>query len=315
MPLANNNAQSLKQPQRGARLETMVTSFKQLLETPFSSVINIILIAIAISIPMVLKLSVDNFKQWAGYNNNGLEISAYLKSGTVDNAALSLTRRISDWPGVESADYISKQAALDELKAFDELEQALEQLDENPLPASIRIRLPHSHDIQELAESIVEKTRQQPEIQFVRFDTEWFNKAAAIINTGQQIYSFITGFLSFGVLLVIGNAVRMTIDNHKEEILVSKLVGATDGYVRKPFIFMGMWIGALGAAAGLSLCFAGCWYLNQNLDALQLAYASDISLVLLKPLYVVGVIICCALLGLLGAWLMCNSHLNRIAPE
>lgn len=313
MAQADNNRQNSKQ--RTARLEMLVASFKQLLETPFSSLINIILIAIAISIPVVLKLSVDNFKQWAGYNNNGLEISAYLKPNTLDHAGLSLKEQISTWPGVESAEYISKQDALNELKSVGGLEQALAQLNENPLPSSIQIRLPHSQDIESLAKSIVERTQQLSLIESVRFDMSWFSKAAAIINTGQQIYNVITGFLSFGVLLVIGNAVRMTIDNHKDEILVSKLVGATDGYVRKPFIYMGMWIGALGATVGLALCFAGWWYLNQNLDALQLAYASDISLAALNPLYVIGVIISCALLGLLGAWLMCNSHLNRIEPE
>ena len=298
-----------------ARLSIARASFKQLFETPITSLLNIILIAIAISIPVVLKLGVDNFQQWAGYNDNGLEITLYLKPDIVDHAGVSLKEQITRWPGVSDAEYISRDQALEDLKQLGGLDQALSQLKQNPLPSSVRVVLPHSHDIQTLAQSIVAKSEQLPEVESVLFDMEWFGKAQAIINVGQQIYNVITGFLSFGVLLVIGNTVRLTIDNHKEEILVSKLVGATDRYVRRPFIYMGMWVGLIGAALGLSLCLAGWWLLNRNLDALSLAYASQISLAALDPLYAVGLVASCATLGFLGAWLMCNSQLSKISPE
>ena len=313
----SNNRQTPKRNQKkhSAHIATAATSFKQLLETPVSSLLNIVLIAIAISIPVVLKLSVDNFKQWAGYNNNGLEITLYLKDDIPEHAAISLKEQVSRWPGVESATYISKDAALDELKTISGLEQAIAQLNENPLPSSIVVRLPHSQDIQTLAQTIIDKATEQPTVASALFDMEWFSKAEAIINIGERIYSYATAFLSLGVLLVIGNTVRMTIDHHKEEILVSKLVGATDSYVRKPFIFMGMWVGSLGAIAGLAACSLGWWLLNRNLDALQAAYASNITLVALSPAYSLGLIVACALLGLMGAWLMCNKQLNKIAPE
>lgn len=298
-----------------ARFAVARASFRQLFETPVATLLNIILIAIAVSIPVVLKLGVDNFRQWAGYNESGLEITLYLQAEISDSSANGLREQIIRWPGVSTADYISSEQALDDLKQLEGLEQALSQLKKNPLPSSIRIALPHSHDIQALAQTIVAKAEALTEVESVLFDLEWFSKAEAIINIGQQIYTVLTGFLSFGVLLVIGNTVRMTIDNRKEEILVSKLVGATDSYVRRPFIYMGMWVGLIGACFGLSLCLCGWWMLNGNLDALSLAYASSVSIVGLHPLYALGLMLSCALLGFLGAWLMCNSQLRKISPE
>lgn len=296
------------------RRSVTMESLRQLLKTPFNFVLNVILIAVAVSMPVLLDLSVDNVKRWAGYTDNGLEITLYLNPKTQESEARTLTAQIKSWPGVDTVSYITSEQALASLRALDLIGNALSSIEENPLPASIIIALPHDSTVQSLAEELVARAKREEEVDWVLFDLDWFKKASAIIDVGEKVIVVLTGFLSLSVCLVIGNCVRLTINNKREEILVNKLVGATDAYVRKPFLLMGMWVGVMGAIAGLTLCIAGWWMLRDNMGGLSAAYGGSIELVGVQPLRALLTIASCAIFGLIGAWLICNRHLKDITP-
>jgi len=293
----------------------VIDSFLQLCKRPLNLLLNIALIAIAISIPTLLDLSVSNLKKWAGYNDNNLEITLYLINSYDGTAGNRLAEQVRAWPGVEQVDFISSEQSLENLKSVDLFGQALEGLIDNPLPASIVIHLPQDSRVAELAEELIAKAEQTEGVDWVMFDMEWFDKAAAIIDIGNRLNAVLSAFLSLSVCLVIGNCVRMTIDSKREEILVSKLVGATNAYVRKPFLFMGMWVGVLGAGLGLLLCSLAWVSLGKQLGPLGLAYGSPISLIGLDVLTALAILASCALFGLIGAWLICNRQLNKITPQ
>lgn len=289
-------------------------SLKQLLKTPFNFLLNVILIAVAVSLPVLLGLGVENVKRWAGYGEDGLEITLYLKPQTSESEARSLTAKVRSWPGVDSVEYVSRERALAALQSLDLVGNALLAIDDNPLPASIIIALPHDSSIQSLAEELVRKAEQEEQVEWVLFDSDWFEKASAIINTGERVIVVLTAFLSLSVCLVIGNCVRLTINNKREEILVNKLVGATDAYVRKPFLLMGMWVGVVGSIIGLGFCLVGWWMLRNNMGDLNIAYGGSIELVGIQPAQALLTVLSCAIFGLFGAWLICNRHLKDITP-
>ena len=263
----------------------------------------------------MLDLGVSNLERWAGYSDNGLEITAYLKQDISRASGQRVNAQISEWPGVAKSRYISKEDALQTLKDETSLQQALDALDNNPLPASIVITLPHDTSIRSLAQGLVEQARSLPEVDWVLFDLDWFNKAEALLRTGQTINQTLSAFLSIGVCLVIGNCVRQTIDHKRDEILVSKLVGATDSFVRRPFLMMGMWVGTIGAILGLALSTFAWSMLDGNLGDIGLAYGSDVTLAGVEPLKALGIATSCALFGLIGAWAICNRQLRQIDPE
>lgn len=290
-------------------------SLRQLLRSPLTLFFNVLLIAIAITLPIVLDLSVQNLKNWAGYNDNDLEITLYLKPSTTESQGISLSEKIKAWPGVDRAKYVSKEDALNQLRKVELFEGALKGLIENPLPANIVIILPHDSSIKALATDLVAQAKALPAVDWVLFDLDWFNKADALIGVGAKVNAALTAFLSFTVCLVIGNTVRMTINQKREEILVSKLVGATDAYVRRPFLLMGMWIGVLGAITGLLLCSVLWWLLGHQLGDLSLAYGGDIQLAGIAPIKALAITLSCAFFGFIGAWAICNRQLYEITPE
>ena len=307
--------QKVRTPSRGlTRSSVAFESLQQLLKTPLNFLLNVILIAVAVSLPVLLDLSVENIKRWAGYGDNGLEITLYIKSGVSEADARALEARVRSWPGVDEVRYVSSEAAMASLKSQNLIGNALEGITSNPLPASIIIALPHDSSVQALAEELISRAEKETRVDWVLFDMDWFRKASAIINTGERVIVVLTALLSLSVCLVIGNCVRLTINNKREEILVNKLVGATDAYVRKPFLLMGMWVGIMGSVAGLSLCIAGWWALRNNMGEMNIAYGGNISLIGVQPLSALTVIFSCAIFGLLGAWLICNRHLKDITP-
>jgi len=154
-----------------------------------------------------------------------------------------------------------------------------------------------------------------PETELAQLDLEWVQRLAAILDIAQRVILIISCLLALAVLLVIGNTIRLEIQNRRDEIVVTKLIGATNGFVRRPFLYSGIWYGALGALIAWAVVATGFWLLAEPATRLAGLYQSDFMLethpLLLLPVLLGGGV----LLGLLGSWLAVGRHLSEIEPS
>lgn len=290
-------------------------SLSRLLAKPLASGVTLLLLTIAILLPCLLYMGVRNIEQWVNYSENGLEVSAYLYLSANDSDARTLISEISTWPEVKQVRYVSADEAIAKLGRTIGAEDIVGSLDSNPLPPTLLVALTGLETLEADAQTVSQALRKLEGVESVEYNTSWFKKAQALVELGKQLAAGLAGILGIGVLLVVGNTVRLAIENRSEEILVAKLVGATDSYVRRPFLYLGAWLGSLGALLAIVLTSI-CWLvLTYHINPLEKAYNTQIPLSGLPIPLLLGVLLGCTLLGWMGAFLISNSHLRRIEPE
>lgn len=290
-------------------------SFQQLLGKPVSTLLTLLVLAIAIALPITVYIAVNNIERWAGYSDSGLEVSLFLQHEVSQIQGQALSKKIQQWPGVSAAQYISPQQALHSLESMSGVANIASSLPHNPLPGTVVITLPHSANIETIAQQISQRAAQLSEVESQRLDLDWFKKAQALVKTADKINSVLTLILSIGVVLVISNTIKIAIEGRKQEIEVAKLVGATNSFVRRPFLYMGAWIGAGSAILALALTGAAVLVLTFNISELEKAYSASIYLQGLPFLYHLLVVLMTAILGWLGAWMICNSYIRDLDPK
>ena len=153
------------------------------------------------------------------------------------------------------------------------------------------------------------------EIELAQLDLQWVERLGAITNTIERAVIILAALLAGAVLLIVGNTIRLEIQNRHDEIEVVKLVGGTDAFIRRPFLYEGIWYGLLGAAIGLLLVLSSLYLLDGPVQRLAGLYESDFALAVIDPARLLGVLFGGPLLGLAGAWLAVGRHLAQIQPE
>lgn len=292
-------------------LESLGRLYRNLLP----SIMTAAVIGIALALPSGLYLLLDNLHRLSGSWDGQASISLFLKENVPEAQTESLATRIRAWPEVASLTLISPAQALEEFSAQSGLADALEALDGNPLPA-VLIVTPHTaHTTPAAAAALQKKLRGLPEVDLAQLDLEWVQRLAAIIDIARRGILVIGTLLALAVLLVIGNTIRLEIQNRRAEIVVTKLIGATNAFVRRPFLYSGLWYGLLGALLAWLLVVVGFWLLADPVARLAGLYGSDFTLETL-PLYSLGLLLAGGiLLGLLGSWLAVGRHLSAIEPS
>ncbi len=304
-------------------------SFGRLLEKPLATLVTLAMLAIAIALPTLLHISVQNVARWTSYTDAGLELTAYLhrlnntprNSSTAgaetQDSGRALVSRIRSMEGVKDVEFISPQAALLKLEliAGADSTEIINSLPENPLPAAIRIVVGKRAELAATANAIATQLNKLPEVDSVSFNLDWFRKAQAIVQLAERINIAASLLLSLGVVLVIGNTVRVAIESRRDEILVAKLVGATNAYARRPFLYLGVWLGAAGALLALAISSLSVLALTYYIEPLEEAYSTNISLQGLSLSAALLIFLASVSLGWLGAWVMCSNQISAIEPE
>ncbi len=299
---------------RAQHRQQFADSLHRLMQKPLANGVTLLLLTIAIFLPCLLYLGVRNVEHWVSYSDNGLEVSAYLQQETGQDEISGLLKEARQWPAVKSVRYLSADDALASLSRSIGAEDIVESLPRNPLPPTLLIALQGLDNLEADAAAIAARLEQNPLVESVSYNVSWFEKAQALVGLGRQLALGLALILGAGVILVVGNTIRLAIESRSEEILVARLVGATDGFVRRPFLYMGAWLGWLGALlAGLLLSV--CWLaLTYYIRPLEEAYNADIAIQGLPLALLLAILLACTALGWLGAWAICHSHLRRLEP-
>ena len=297
-------------------LQTLLASLGRLVRAPFGTALTIGVIGIALALPASLGILVSNARALSGGWEHALDLTLYLKPSLPDHDATQLTERIASRPDVATARLVTATEGLAEFRRWSGLGPALDALKDNPLPAAIVVRprfVADAGDATALA-GLADALRALPGVDQVQLDTEWARRFTSILDALRRVVTMLAIALAIAVLLVVGNTIRLDIDTRRVEIEVTKLVGGSDGFVRRPFLYGGFWYGLGGGLLAVLLTEAIALALEGPVARVASAYASSFRLAGLDATAVLVLMAGGAVLGWLGAWLSATRHLRAIEP-
>jgi cell division transport system permease protein len=274
--------------------------------------LNILVIAIALALPAALQLLLANADSMAPAFDDAADLTVYLRTSVTEEAGRDLTAQVAARDDVASTRFISNAEGLEELKARAGFEGVLDALTTNPIPHVIKVR-PASERIGDI-DALAAELSALDAAELVQLDRLWVERLQAILALGRRAVVIVSILLAAAVILVIGNTIRLEINNRQTEIEVMKLVGATDGFIRRPFLYSGLVLGTLGATTAAVLISAGLWLLARPIRELATLYASDFALSGLTLAGFGTLVGGGALLGWAGAWIAAARHLRAIEP-
>lgn len=280
-----------------------------------AAIMTAAVIGIALALPAGLYLLLDNLDRLSGSWDGQVSLSVFLDDAVTTAQARKLATRIEGWDTVREVRLVTPDDALAEFAAQTGLGSVLESLDDNPLPAVLVILPGATQVTPAAADALRDRLTTLPEAAHTQLDLEWVQRLNAMLDTARRGVLIISGLLALAVLLVIGNTIRLEIQNRRDEIVVTKLIGATNGFVRRPFLYSGTWYGLGGALIAWVLVEAGFWLLHEPVARLAGLYQSEFALQTLPFLLLVVLVGGGLLLGLLGSWLAVGRHLSAIEPR
>jgi len=294
--------------------QVFVASLGRLTRQPVGTLMTVTVIGIALALPASLELLVRNARSATGAWTQALDLSVYFRRDVKIAKVELLARNLRARPGVAQARVIPADQALAEFREFSGFGTALDALADNPLPHAMVVRpAPDRGSPADIA-ALQRYLQNWPEVELVQVDTEWVTRFNSILDLLRRIVTLAGGLLAIGVVVIVGNTIRLDIQNRRAEIEVTKLVGGSDAFVRRPFLYGGFWYGLAGGALACLLVSIGVWLLAESVNRLAGLYGSDFRLTGLGLRAVGAMLGGGALLGWLGSWIAAARHLRSIEP-
>ncbi len=297
----------------GRHGSTAAASFRKLVRQPFSTLMIVGVIAITLAIPSVLHLMVKNALAISGGWDDALDFSVFLEDDVSLEEAGSVRDLILQRADVASVTLVGRDEALAEFREQSGFGAALDQLDGNPLPHTLVVR-PGALNTPETIGLLREELTNLPETAAVQVDTDWVQRFHAILAIVDQSIGIGAALLGLAILVIIGNTIRLDVENRRDEIEVVKLIGASDGFVRRPFLWSGLLYGFLGGVLAVLLVHLGVFLLDEPVTRLAGLYRGNVELLRLSLEESALVIGGGAALGLVGSWFAASRRMRAIEP-
>ena len=278
-----------------------------MLAQPLPTLLTWLLIGIALALPAALYVGLENLHRISRFWEQPVRISLYLEP-SADGAALA--RRLASRDDVHQARYISQAETLREFKALSGFAEALDSLERNPLPAVVVVEPLASRLAPAKVSALHAQLSSLPGVGRAELDFEWLRRLHQILEIGKRIVALLSALLAASVLLVIGNTIRLAIDNRREEIIVVSLVGGTPAFTRRPFLYSGLWHGAGGGLVALALIAASVRLVREPVAALGGLYGAETQVVGLGWGASLAVLSATAALGVLASWITVARYLH-----
>ncbi len=300
-------------------IQVFFYSLGQLWRTPLSTLMTAAVIGIALSLPTGLQVLLNNAQHLSQGWNGAAQISLFLKSGVNARQARALARQLRQRTNVTNVQYISKAEALAEFKRLSGFGAALTALDSNPLPAVLVIHptlssSPSSTTGIHSTRALLARLRRLPQVDIAQLDMRWVKRLYAILDIVHRGVLLLATLLALAVVLIVGNTIRLAIQSRREEIVVIKLIGGTDAFIRRPFLYTGFWYGLFGGMIAYVLIALALLTLDEPVRQLAGLYGSGFQLHALGAGASMTLLSGSILLGLLGSWIAVGRHLRAIEP-
>lgn len=296
-------------------LQVMLSSLGRLTRHPLNTLMTGAVIGIAVALPAGLYTMVQNIAALSTDWDGAANISLFLKAGITEDKAQDLADRLQKQDAIAEVRYISSKQALSEFREQSGFGAALDLLTENPLPPVLLIHPAPGNRSADKANLLAKELGALNEADFAQLDLQWVKRLHAITKTAERAIIILASLLSSAVLLIIGNTIRLEIQNRHAEIEIIKLVGGTNAFIRRPFLYDGLWYGITGALIALALVILSTFMLQAPVARLAGLYQSDFSLDNLSAATFLLILLGSPLLGLLGSWIAVGRHLQAIEPE
>jgi cell division transport system permease protein len=242
------------------------------------------------------------------------QISLFLQDAVSSDRVHELQAEFAAHKDVSETRFISREEALDEFRDLSGFADVLANLEENPLPNVILVT-PHAVLDEPTVSALRAELEENPEVAEAVLDMEWLQRLNTLMELSRRIVLAVGGMLVIGVLLILGNTIRLSIESRRDEIVIVKLVGGSNGFVRRPFLYTGLWYGVGGGVLAAILVSSALWFLEEPIGDLALLYESAFYLTGLGVMGALNLVILGGLLGLAGAWLAVSRHLVHIEPQ
>jgi len=293
---------------------TSLGALGRLSRQPFASLMIIVVIGVTLALPAAINVVVKNAQSMSGSWDNALDFSVYLDMDLTVSEAEGLARLIEQRADVASVELVTADEALLEFKQQSGFGEALNQLGDNPLPHALVVR-PGPGNTGASLRLLQEEVGNLPETDLVQVDTEWVQRFHAILDIVRQAIAIGAALLGIAIVVIVGNTIRLDIENRRDEIEVTKLIGGSNAFVRRPFLWTGFWYGLLGGTFALLLVQYGLYLLRDPVTRLAGLYQGNIAVATLGVTES-GVIIGTAVfLGLFASWVTAARHMRRIEPR
>lgn len=296
-----------------SHLETAKESLIKLLSAPAASVMTVVVIAISLLLPSGLYVTMQNLQGLSSGFNQLSPITLYLNDNVTEIEAMQVSDRLLQMTETHTARYVSKQQAATDFAIHSGLGDVLSELEINPLPASI-VLTPISID-GEISNELLESLGAFAEVESVQVDLDWIARLQEFLKFAGRASNALMLVFSCAVLFVVGNTIRLSIEGRRAEIVVIKLVGGTDSYVARPFLYTGLWFGLAGGLLAWALLHIMLLALLGPMKQLLALYESQFAPEGLGLSASVVLLVLAAGLGWLGAWVSVRQHLKDIEPR
>ena len=298
-----------------SHLRQALGSLGELWRSKAASFMTIGVLGLSITLPSTLYVMVKNAEDVSSGWEQASQISLFLKEKISRGDIEQLLKRIQLWPEIDSINYISADQALDEFKQLSGFGEAITYLDHNPLPDVILVTPTSHHATPVAARLLLDKLRDEREVDMGKLDIEWLERLHALLNVVKDLVTVIALLLFLAVVLIIGNTIRLNILSKKDEILIMKLVGATDAFIQRPFMYTGFWYGFLGGLLAWIAVVLLLWWMSSSVSAVSELYQKSFNLTgadFSMFLWMLGLSI---FLGLTGSMLSVKRHVREIEPK
>lgn len=289
-------------------------SLGRLARQPFASLMIVLVIAVTLAIPAALNLVVKNFAALSGHWDDALDFSVFLDESLTVGEAEGIARLIGQRADVDDVQLVTADEALAEFKEQSGFGDALDQLSQNPLPHTLIVRPSAANTAQSMT-LLREELESLPETDLVQIDTDWVRRFHAILEIVRQVIMIGAGLLGLAIIVIIGNTIRLEIQNRRDEIQVTKLIGASNAFVRRPFLWSGFWYGLFGSLLALALVRTGLYLLQPTVSRLAGLYQGGVAILTLDWRESAAICLVGVVLGLVGSWVAAARHMRAIEPR
>lgn len=302
------------QPLLSYHLRAVLSSFNLLCRTPVSSLMTIVVLAIALTLPALFWVFIDNLNQMTSSWSQNSHISLYLKTNLTENQTIKTLKEVQATPGVAEATLKSPQEGLAELTSQEGMHDIMHYLPENPLPAVIQVTPSIAITSAAHLDGLLNQLTSRSSIEHIQVDRAWIDRLHTLLHFITQLSNTLLALLALAVVLIIGNTLRLGIQSRYEEIQVLKLIGATEPFIIRPFLYSGMWYGFAGAVVAIFLVNIFVLSLSIVINRLTIDYQMHYPLSGLTIRQILLLVLFSTILGWVAARLSVKKQLTAIEP-
>lgn len=296
---------------RDLHAHAFFSSLGRLVASPFTSIMTIAVLAIAISLASGFYILVNNLQQLTGNLETSNQISLFLRDDVSEMHANKLANNVRENVNIKEVKLITREQALAEFKSYSGFGAVIDRLEENPLPIVIQVLAKNTLDDKQELASLFKSFQQYPEVDFAQMDIQWLERLQSIVSLARLFASLVNILLAAAVLFIIGNTVRLELHARREEVVIAKLVGATNSFIYRPFLYTGFWIGFISGVSAWFIVTTLMLILRQSVEILSDLYGGGLHLVFLSFPETMAMIFIASLLGIFGSWVVLICQLQK----